>query len=63
MKSVSEHVKFHYSGNKARFARAVGSSPTVVQQWVNKGFIVTREGFVINPVTTKRDVVEGSEDD
>ena len=63
MKKVSEHIEFHYSGNKARFARAVSSSPAVVQKWVNKGFVVTREGFVINPATTKRDIIEGSEDD
>ena len=37
------------------FARVVGTSPKVVHMWIKKGFIITREGWIINPATTKRD--------
>ena len=55
MKPLQQHINDHHGGNKAAFARAVGTSPQMVQQWKRQGFWVTVEGFVINPNTTKRD--------
>lgn len=57
MKTVLEHIEKHHGGNKAAFGRAVKPTPskaTQVQTWVNKGFIVTADGWIINPKTNKR---------
>lgn len=58
MKPIEQHVNEKHKGNKAAFGRAVGVYPADVSRWVNKGFIVTSDGFVINPSTTKRDLTE-----
>lgn len=61
MKSLEQHINEYHGGNKAEFSRSIGSSPTVTQAWIKKGFYVTSEGYVINPETTKRDpVIEDS---
>lgn len=59
MKPIQQHINELYDGNKAAFSRSIGSSPTVTQAWIRKGFYVTSEGYVINPQTTKRDPVVG----
>lgn len=55
MKTVGQHINEHHSGNKAAFGRLVGVCTADVCRWVKRGFIVTSEGWVINPATTKRD--------
>lgn len=55
MKPIQQHIDDHHGGNKTHFAKAVGTTPQMVQQWKRGGFWVTTEGYIINPNTTKCD--------
>lgn len=52
---IEQHIEQHHGGNQAAFARAIGSSPQQVTKWINKGFIITTDGWILNPKSHKRD--------
>lgn len=61
MKTVEQYIDKNHGGNKAAFSRSVtnsngrqGVSPTVTHGWLKKGFIVTAEGWLVNPANTCR---------
>ena len=56
MKTIKQHAAEHHGGSQRKLAEACQTTPQLVSAWVAKGFIVTSEGWVINPATTKRDL-------
>ena len=55
MKTLREHIDEHYGGSQKSFADAIGWWPANVSNWLKAGYIITAEGWIINPNTTKRD--------
>lgn len=55
MTPIKQHINDHHGGNQAAFARAIGSSPQQVTKWINRGFVVTECGWIVNPRIAKRD--------
>lgn len=56
MKSIKQHTADHHGGLQYRLAEACETTTQQVSKWVSRGFIVTMDGWVINPETTKRDL-------
>lgn len=55
MNPIKQHIDTHHGGNQAAFARAVGVDRQQVTKWIARGFIITADGWIINPVNHKRD--------
>ena len=56
MKTIKHHAADHHGGSQRKLAAACETTEQLVSGWSAKGFIVTVEGWVINPATTKRDL-------
>ncbi len=53
MRTVEQFINEECGGNKAAFARQSGVLPQQVTKWINGGFIVTDEGYIV-PERTKQ---------
>lgn len=51
MQTVASYIAENHCGRKAAFAREAGVLPQQVTKWINSGFLVTDEGFIIPPTT------------
>lgn len=55
MTELKKYIEENFGGNQAAFSRAIGDpSATNVNRQIKRGFIVTNEGWIINPRKTKR---------
>ena len=61
VKPVSQHIQDAHGGSRADFARACDVLPQQVTKWINGGFKVTAEGFVIGDTVKQDKTVKGVE--
>ena len=54
MIAIKSHIKTHHDGSQSAFSRAVGVDRQQVTKWISRGFIVTSDGWIINPKNHKR---------
>lgn len=51
---VTEFIRQEYAGRQVDFARAVGVNPQQVTKWVNGEFVITDDGYIIQPRIVKK---------
>lgn len=56
MKPLIDHINEHHGGNHRLFAEAVGVTKQKVSEWKRAGWVITADGWVVNPNTSKRDI-------